>query len=819
MADPTSITQYQTGFAPEIAPYATSLLGKAQAYTDTAQNPYQSYTGERVAQYSPLQQQSYDYAGQMQSAPQLQDATALAGQAGLGALNAQYTYGPSNFDAATAKSMMNPYMQNVVDVQKQQAMRDAAIAQQGQQAQAVNAGAFGGGRDAIMRNQGNAELQRGLQNIQATGLNNAYTQAQNQYNTQYGQNAAQQQFGAGLGMQGLGIANQAAQNLGALGQTQFGQNMGITGLQNQFGLQQQQQAQNLANTKYEDFQNAQNYPYKQMGFMSDMIRGLPTSQTGATMYQSAPTAIQNLTSLGLGAAGISSLMKANGGTVNSYANGGAVAFGAGGSSNQLGTMVQSDLESAYEQAVNSGDTPKIRAYKGELEYRDRVKNYKAYAPGGSVFSPEFKRYAVDHIEPRGLPLAQQNAQARGDLETNQFAMQEMADDAALRRGIAPALPPGTDVVRAAGGGILAFAGPTTANNNSSVTSGNEEENAPTITDEEIDAILAKEADGEEGSGISTAVASNPKVGEIANMLLNRKARTFSPSAQESLYRYNLQRGQRDLGPNTGAEEYNKYLTGLDSAQAGNMSRGHGMTMLRAAAALQKSGVTSGDRWGKMFENIADSEEKLQASDTAQKDYLAKAKFALADSKRKERAGLSSDSRAATSAYVKYMQEADKEGRLNAKAAGDLLVNQDRARALAARAAASGANKPKFLEDTAAMADTIQALKAKNPDDPRIPLLENQYKERQNLLAASKTSDVGPGKQEAATNTLTGSQNRKLSDHMSNFVNSTAYKKAKKVSEAEADALYDAEQTRKQTELMQGIKTSGGKKVINLDNQP
>jgi hypothetical protein len=108
MANPTQVTQYQTGIAPELQPYVQSLLGQAQAYTDVGQNPYQAYTGQRVAQFSPLQQQSYDYASQLKSAPQLQDATALAGQAGLGALNAQYTYQPSNFTADTAKSMMNP---------------------------------------------------------------------------------------------------------------------------------------------------------------------------------------------------------------------------------------------------------------------------------------------------------------------------------------------------------------------------------------------------------------------------------------------------------------------------------------------------------------------------------------------------------------------------------------------------------------------------------------------------------------------------------------------------------------------------------------
>ena len=124
MATPTQIQQTQYGFAPEIAPYAQTMLGQAAALTDTEMNPYMQYQGERVAQFSPLQQQSYQNAALMQSQPQLQDATALAGMAGLGALNTQYTFNPANFSSAfsaantkdaqgnvTGNTMMNPYMQ------------------------------------------------------------------------------------------------------------------------------------------------------------------------------------------------------------------------------------------------------------------------------------------------------------------------------------------------------------------------------------------------------------------------------------------------------------------------------------------------------------------------------------------------------------------------------------------------------------------------------------------------------------------------------------------------------------------------------------
>jgi hypothetical protein len=305
-------------------------------------NPYMQYQGERVAQFSPLQNQSYENAALMQTSPQLQDATALAGMAGLGALNTQYTFRPSDFGSAfnaantrdaqgnvTGNTMMNPYMQGVVERQQQDATRQAAIAGQAQQAQAARSGAFGGSGDYLMRGQAAGNLARQKGDIQAQGLNNAYQQAMGQYNTQNQLNAQQQQFGAGLGLQGLQTALSGAQGLGQLGQQQYTQNMGINALQNQYGLQQQAQMQKDIDTKYGDYLNYQNYPYKQLGFMSDIIRGAPLTQTGSSVYQAPPSTAQNIASLGLGAAGISKLM-ANGGLTQSMAEGGMAYANGGG---------------------------------------------------------------------------------------------------------------------------------------------------------------------------------------------------------------------------------------------------------------------------------------------------------------------------------------------------------------------------------------------------------------------------------------------------------------------------------------------------------
>jgi hypothetical protein len=311
---PTSYQEQRIGFADQIAPYAEKLLGTAELYTDIEENPYQQYMRDRQAQFTPLQQQSFENAGLMQTAPQLGDATAMAGTAGLGALNTQYTFNPANFDAATAKNMMNPYMQNVVERQQQDAQRQADIARQAQGAQAARSGAFGGSGDYLMRGQAAGNLARQKGDIQAQGLNNAYQQAMQQYNTQNQLNAQQQQFGAGLGLQGLQAANQAASNLANIGQTQYGQNLGLLDVQNRFGAQQQQQAQNALNTEYQDFLNYQNQPYKQMGFMSDMIRGLPMSQLSSSMYQQPPSMIQQVAGLGLTGKALGAFAK--GGAVN-----------------------------------------------------------------------------------------------------------------------------------------------------------------------------------------------------------------------------------------------------------------------------------------------------------------------------------------------------------------------------------------------------------------------------------------------------------------------------------------------------------------------
>jgi hypothetical protein len=290
-------------------PYVEELLGNAQGLTDINQNPYMQYMGDRVAQFTPLQQQSYENAALMQTAPQLGDATAMAGMAGLGALNTQYTFNPyqaQQFTGNNVQAYMSPYMENVVQRQQADAQRQADIARQSQGAQAARSGAFGGSGDYLMRAQAAGNLARQKGDIQAQGLQNAYQQAMGQFNQSQAQNLAgqqlnaqQQQFGAGLGLQGLQTAMTGAKTLADIGQTQYGQNLGLLDVQNRFGAQQQGQVQNILSNQYQDYLNAQNYPYKQLGFMSDMLRGLPLTQQSSTVYGQAPSMVQQAAGLGI----------------------------------------------------------------------------------------------------------------------------------------------------------------------------------------------------------------------------------------------------------------------------------------------------------------------------------------------------------------------------------------------------------------------------------------------------------------------------------------------------------------------------------------
>ena len=111
-----------------------------------------------------------------------------------------------------------------------------------------------------------------------------------------GQQASEQskQFGANLGLQGIQQQLAAAGTLGQLGQTQFGQQKDIINAQANAGAQRQAQQQQKLTQDYADFQRQQQYPYQQLSYMSDMLRGLPMSQSTQSIYAAPPSALSQL---------------------------------------------------------------------------------------------------------------------------------------------------------------------------------------------------------------------------------------------------------------------------------------------------------------------------------------------------------------------------------------------------------------------------------------------------------------------------------------------------------------------------------------------
>jgi hypothetical protein len=210
---------------------------------------------------------------------------------------------------------MSPYMQGVVEQQKQQAVQDYARQIPGLQAQGIRAGARGGTREALLQAEGQRGLQQQLQNIQATGLQNAYQQATQQAmqdaatRAQYGLAGTQlgeqsRQFGAGLGLQGLQQQLAAAGQLGQLGQQQYGQRAGILQAQLGAGAQQQALKQQMLGSQYQRFIDEMQYPYKQLEYMSNLIRGIPSTDTTRSAYTPPPSTLGMLTGVTGGLGGL-----------------------------------------------------------------------------------------------------------------------------------------------------------------------------------------------------------------------------------------------------------------------------------------------------------------------------------------------------------------------------------------------------------------------------------------------------------------------------------------------------------------------------------
>lgn len=232
-----------------VGPYVTEMLGKGQALSN---QPYQAYQGPLTAGASPVQE------------------TAFQGIAGLTIPTEQMkAFTPTQFTAEDASRLMNPYLETALQPQIDEARRQAQIQNLQNRTALTRAGAFGGGRGALMESEAQRNLATNLAGITGQGYKTAYDQAMAQFNREQEQ---QQQA------------------------TTNAQNYGLAALQRQADLGAQQRAieQQGIEADIAQFKEERDFPYKQVQYQQSLLQGLPLA--AQTYSYSQPSALSNILS-------------------------------------------------------------------------------------------------------------------------------------------------------------------------------------------------------------------------------------------------------------------------------------------------------------------------------------------------------------------------------------------------------------------------------------------------------------------------------------------------------------------------------------------
>ena len=294
-----------------LAPFQEQFLADIfkSAEKLTGEDTQMPYSAQKLADLSTGQQQAITEAtkGVGSYAPFLQKGAEAIGQ-GIGALGTaqEYTAG-AGYTPTAFRQFMDPYMEDVIRSQERDIARQGQQQQLQAQASAAGSGAFGGSRQGILQ----GEIARNVQDQQArTGAalrSQGFAQAQ-----QAAQQAAQQQ------LRQAQLTGQLGQTVGSLGmQTaglgQLGQQMGVQDVNTLLGiggLQQQQTQRGLDVARANELAQ-QALPYQQVGFMSDIFRGVPAlQQTYSTQTTPPPSRTSQM--LGLGIAGLGAAGQAGG---------------------------------------------------------------------------------------------------------------------------------------------------------------------------------------------------------------------------------------------------------------------------------------------------------------------------------------------------------------------------------------------------------------------------------------------------------------------------------------------------------------------------
>ena len=258
-----------------LAPFQEDFLADIFAQAEALKETPMPFAPQQLAGLSETQQQAAQLgkAGIGSYLPYMQAATLAAQQSG--AFN----------QPGAVTQFMNPFEQAVIDQSMQDIARSGQMQQNQLAAQAAGAGAFGGSRGALAQ----SELTRNILDQQA-------------------RTAAQ------LRASGFGQAQQAAQQAAQLAGQQAAQFGTMAGQAQQFGTQdintllglgsmEQSQAQAALDVARQNALAQQALPFQQVGFMSDIFRGVPSLQQTSTATTTPPPSTGSQL-LGLGIAGL-----------------------------------------------------------------------------------------------------------------------------------------------------------------------------------------------------------------------------------------------------------------------------------------------------------------------------------------------------------------------------------------------------------------------------------------------------------------------------------------------------------------------------------
>jgi hypothetical protein len=312
---PTTQTVQQTNLPDYVRGDFERLLARTEAESKAAYTPF---TGQRLATPSAdvlaSEAQVRQTAGQgIQGLPAAQAATAAnIARAQQGSRFTPTQYGAAGeFDSAAAQKYMSPYIQNVIDVQKQQAILEDQRQQAARDAAAVQAGAFGGSRQAVQDAMAQEALARNLANIQATGTQQAFEQAQSQFERDRAARigveqaqAAERQAAEKLGLGAAELSGQQAAQLAELGKAARAGDVEAAQLLEGIGKAQMAREQAGLDVAYEDFVRQRDYPREQIQFMSSVLRGVPVAPSTESQKFQSYNPLQQALGTGISALGL-----------------------------------------------------------------------------------------------------------------------------------------------------------------------------------------------------------------------------------------------------------------------------------------------------------------------------------------------------------------------------------------------------------------------------------------------------------------------------------------------------------------------------------